>query len=188
MLPNKNNMKNALIRIKEKANLFAWRKAAAISITIVVLFMEVLSAVLLMPRIIGMRVYAVATGSMEPAYAVGSLVFTKTIETETIKVGDCITYQFGSETITHRVVRIENKSFITQGDKNQFEDPPVAYSNLIGKTAEFSLPFLGYFVIWAHQINIQAVLVMGGCAVLATGGRKLYLTQKERRKGHEAQC
>lgn len=70
--------------------------------------------------------YAVASGSMEPEYKVGSLVFAKKAEPENIRPGDCITYTFGSSTVTHRVVAVdyEQRTCITKGDANEKEDPP----------------------------------------------------------------
>lgn len=100
---------------------------------------------LTIPRLFGYQVYGVLTGSMTPAYPVGSVVYVKGCDAASIKVGDAITFQLGSETdyvMTHRVVGIdeEKKAFLTKGDANDAVDSePVEYRRLIGKVV-FSLP------------------------------------------------
>ncbi|WP_099205224.1 signal peptidase I [Scatolibacter rhodanostii] len=180
---------NTWQKIRERITTKKAKKMAAISMLIILIFMGILSAVLIVPGLFGIKVFAVATGSMEPLYPVGSLVFAKPTPPDTIDKDDCITYQFGTETITHRVIRVNLQSeiFITQGDRNQYEDIPVKFENLIGKTAPFSLPFLGYFVIWAHQINYWILILAAGLFLSVFAGQKIYLLWK-RRKTYEAQC
>lgn len=122
----------------------AWN---VISTAIVVLF--VLCAIFLMgSRILGYRVFTVISGSMEPAYSVGDLLYVKTVDVNTIKIGDPITFILNEDLVvaTHRVVRIdtENQRFYTKGDANEIEDnDPVHFKNVIG-VPQFSIPKLGY--------------------------------------------
>lgn len=106
-----------------------------------------------LPRILGWQVYAVASGSMEPAYPVGALIFTHGASPEDVSPGDCITYWQGEITVTHRVISVDEKrrQFITKGDANPMEDGPVSFECLVGKTALFYLPWLGYFSIWLKR-------------------------------------
>ena len=102
------------------------------------------------PRLFGWDVYAVASGSMEPTYPVGALVFTRAVDPETVQKGDCITYRDGEATVTHRVVDTdqEQEIFITKGDANLQEDGAVGFERLVGRTERFYLPYLGYLAIW----------------------------------------
>ena len=109
----------------------------------------VLCAVFLMgSRIMGYQVYTVISGSMEPAYGVGDLLYVKKVDVNTIEVGDPITFVLNEDLVvaTHRVVRVdtENQRFYTKGDANDIEDQnPVHFNNVIG-VPQFSIPKLGY--------------------------------------------
>ena len=109
----------------------------------------VLCAVFLMgSRIMGYRVYTVISGSMEPKYSVGDLVYVKQVDPSTLQVGDDITFVLNEELVvaTHQVVRIdaEHKHIYTKGLANDTEDTePVHYKNVLG-VVDFSIPWLGY--------------------------------------------
>ena len=91
-----------------------------------------------------------ASGSMEPAYPVGALVFTRPIAPEAVREGDCITYRYGEATVTHRVVEVDlaHQVFITKGDANLQQDGAIGFERLVGRTERFYLPYLGHFAIW----------------------------------------
>lgn len=109
----------------------------------------VLAAVFLMgSRLMGFRVFNVVSGSMEPTYSVGDMLYVKSVAPEDVKVGDVITFVLNEDLVvaTHRVVRIdaEKQCFYTKGDANTVEDgSPVHFKNVIG-VPKFSIPKLGY--------------------------------------------
>lgn len=121
---------------------------------ITVLFSVVVFAViaaLIIPRFMGYETFAVLSGSMEPYYHVGSVVYVnKNVEPEEIDVGDPITFRKGEETIaTHRVVEIneDTREFITKGDANNAVDfAPVTFDEFVGK-AGLTIPYLGYITM-----------------------------------------
>lgn len=96
---------------------------------------------LTIPRMFGVRIYGVLTGSMTPAYSVGGVVYVKETDISDIHVGDVVTYRLGTDTeyvMTHRVVEMDDSFFITKGDANNAVDPePVSYDRLIGKVIFF---------------------------------------------------
>jgi len=118
-------------------------------ISTVLVILVVLCAVFLMgSRLLGYQVYTVLSGSMEPEYSVGDLLYVKKTDVNNINVGDPITFVLNEELVvaTHRVVRIdtEKQHFYTKGDANQTEDSsPVHFNNVIG-VPKFSIPLLGY--------------------------------------------
>lgn len=92
--------------------------------------------------IAGYSVFTVLTGSMESEIPKGSLVIAKTVEPETLQIGDDITYMSGpTSTITHRIIGITEKyldtnerAFQTQGVMNANPDKnPVPAANVVGK-------------------------------------------------------
>lgn len=99
-------------------------------------------------RLVGFSPYAVLSGSMEPKYPVGSLIYVRSVEIETVDVGDAVTFAMsdGTTYITHEVVEIaeENTVLYTKGVANDVRDVnPVTQSNLVGK-AYFCIPYMGY--------------------------------------------
>lgn len=118
-----------------------------ISTALVVLI--VLCAVFLVgSRLLGYQVFNVISGSMEPEYSVGDLIYVKEVDPYEIKVGDPITFVLNEDLVvaTHRVVEIdaENQHFYTKGDANETADAsPVHFNNVIG-VPQFGIPLLGY--------------------------------------------
>lgn len=109
----------------------------------------VLCAVFLMgSRLLGYQVFTVISGSMEPEYSVGDLIYVKPVDVNTIQVGDPITFVLNEDlaVATHRVIEIdtEKQYFYTKGDVNEIPDAaPVHFNNVIG-VPQFSIPLLGY--------------------------------------------
>ena len=103
-------------------------------------------------RFLGITPYMVSSGSMEPEYPVGSLIYVKKVPAEQIKVGDDITFYISDDhTIaTHQVYEIEDEQFRTQGINNKDSDgnilhdaKPISFKDLIG-TPVLMIPYLGY--------------------------------------------
>lgn len=120
--------------------------------TVIVVAVVILALLMVGARLFGMQVFAVISGSMEPEYPVGCLIYVKEIDPSKLKAGDVITYLIDEDTVsTHRVVGVvpdENDPtvlrFRTKGDANDAEDATlVHYKNIIG-TPVFKIPKLGY--------------------------------------------
>lgn len=110
-------------------------------------------------RIFGVQVYGVLTGSMEPTYPTGSLIYVKDVDTSELRVNDVITFSISPNVIaTHRIVEIvpdENYPTIlryrTKGDANNDVDASlVSANNIIGK-AMFAIPQLGYLASYIQE-------------------------------------
>lgn len=130
--------------------------------TFVILLFLFLISLLALP-FFGFKPYAVVSGSMEPGLPVGSLILSKVTEPETIKEGDIITFRISdgsANRATHRVVRVEESSFITKGDNNKDIDTnPISFKDLIGKVV-FSLPLLGF--LYYFLSTLAGKIVVGG--------------------------
>ncbi len=119
------------------------------ALTTLLVIAAVLLAVLLAGvRVVGLTPFAVLSGSMEPTYHVGSLIYVQKTTPETIQVGDPITFVLNEElqVATHRVIKIDaqNQYFYTKGDANNAPDAmPVHFENLLGKPV-FTIPQMGY--------------------------------------------
>lgn len=79
--------------------------------TLLVTVMVLLAVLLVGVRLVGVQPLYVMSGSMEPAFHVGSLIFVQKTEPEDIEVGDPITYTINEDGdySTHRVIQIETR-------------------------------------------------------------------------------
>lgn len=89
--------------------------------------------------------YTVTSGSMLPTYKVGSIVFVYKVDENNISVGDVITFKYAKNMIvTHRVVEVDKDGVITKGDANNTTEGVIPFKDIIGKTSDFCIPYVGY--------------------------------------------
>lgn len=115
------------------------------------------------PQLLGWRPMVVLSGSMEPVYPVGSMVYVRKVSPQEVKVGEPIAFYLedGSTVITHRVVRIDTQkqAFYTKGDANQVEDGTATpYSRLIG-TPAFDIPKVGYLASYLGTASGRIIMI-----------------------------
>ena len=143
--------------------------------TALVVLVVILALLLVGARCIGLQVFTVLSGSMEPTYHVGSLIYVKDTDPYALQSGDVITFMLDEDTIaTHRIVEVvpdeEDPTvvrFRTKGDANDVEDGSlVHYKNVVG-TPVFSIPYLGYVANYIQNppgtyiaISAGAILIM----------------------------
>jgi len=125
-----------------------WNWISGVLVGIVVLLAVALVGV----RLIGLQPYVVLSGSMEPTYHVGSLIYVKSVDYKELQAGDPITFMASEDTVvTHRIIEVlvdeedpNTIRYFTQGDANAVADgSSVHYKNVLGKPV-FSIPYLGY--------------------------------------------
>ena len=147
-----------------------WNVISSILVALVVL----LALLLVGARVIGLQVFTVLSGSMEPTYHTGSLIYVKKVDPYTIEEGQPITFMLDEDTIaTHRVVGIvpdeEDPTVIrfrTKGDANDAEDGSlVHYKNVIG-TPIFSIPYLGYIADYIQHPPGMYIAISAGAVLL----------------------
>lgn len=130
--------------------------------TLLLIVLVLAVGALFLPRILGMTPLAVLSGSMEPTYHVGSLIYVAQADPAEVQVGDPITFKISDDTmVTHRVVAIdtEAQTFQTKGDANDNVDGgAVAYQNLVGKPV-FTIPYMGYVAAYANTTTGMIILI-----------------------------
>lgn len=115
------------------------------------------------PMLIKWKPVVVLTGSMEPTYSVGSVIYYKQVPKEEIKQGDAITFTLNDNTfVTHRVNKIENDMYETKGDANESPDPEkVSYDNIKGKVQKLYIPYIGYYINFVgHNMYLIPIVVI----------------------------
>ena len=124
--------------------------------TILVALVVLLAVALVGVRLAGIRTFTVLSGSMEPTYHVGSLIYVKKVDPTTIRPGQVITFMLDENTVaTHRVVEVvpdeddpSTLRFRTKGDANDAEDGTLVHYKTVVGTPVFTIPYLGYFSNW----------------------------------------
>jgi len=137
--------------------------------TIIVLIAVALAIFMVGLKLLGFQIYTVISGSMEPTYHVGSLIYVRKVDPSTLKEKDPITFELGDNTIaTHRIVEIvpdENNpqeyKFRTKGDANDDVDANLIEPDKVLGKAIFSIPLLGYLAnyIQTSPGNIVAICI-----------------------------
>lgn len=128
----------------------------------------------------GYSLFRVVTGSMEPEIFAGEMIASKSVDIETLDVGDVICFRSKSpqmlgRSITHRVIAKSvdasgNVQLTTKGDANLVADEYyVTQDNLIGKviwqshTDSFFSDFVGFF---SNKISFLACIALP-CLLIA---------------------
>ena len=158
---------------------FPIKKICDVTSSVLVGVVVIFAVLLIGVRLFGIQVYSVISGSMEPEYPVGALIYVKEVKPSEVEVGDVITFVLSNETpATHRVIAIDKDAqlFYTQGDANYqineetgekvyMEDPPVHFNNLIGKPV-FKIPVLGYIAYYIQHPPGMYIAIAAGAILL----------------------
>jgi signal peptidase I len=161
------------------------RGGRRISLVYGVLAIMVLSAVAAV-YFLGLGFYIITGGSMEGLVHKGSLAIDRRVPTDTLLVGDVITYQPPHTTgnITHRIIAITTddqggRVFQTKGDANEAVDPwTFTLDNPEQAKYVASIPWLGYFLAFFSLRLVKAAVLgsvgVGVLIVLIVGLRETY--------------
>ena len=105
----------------------------------------------------GYNCFVVLSGSMEKEFPVGSVIVSKSVEAETIKVGDIISFMsidpsYMDEVVSHKIRSITQYNgelaFETYGTTTGVSDGmPALSSKILGKY-QFTIPYIGKAVLF----------------------------------------
>ena len=132
-------------------------------LSIITYILTIIYAMVCIPMIFGYHPVVVLSGSMEPTYKTGSIIYYKKIELKNLKEKDVITYETKNKTfVSHRIVSIDGDFIETKGDANDVPDVnKVHYENVKGKVAEISLPYIGNYIrIVNDNITIAVIIAV----------------------------
>lgn len=163
--------------------------------TVLVASVAILALLLVGARLVGLQVFTVLSGSMEPTYHVGSLLYVKKADAIQLEAGDVITFLLDEDTVaTHRIVEVVPDEtdpsvirFRTKGDANNAEDGSlVHYKNVIG-TPVFCIPKLGYVANYIQNPpGTYVALSAGAILLLLVFLPDLFSDEKEKQKAGAA--
>ena len=117
-------------------------------------------ALLCAPIIFKYKPLVVLTGSMEPKFKTGSVIYYKPVSEDEIKVGDIITFKLSNSLVSHRVYSINDGLYETKGDANNAVDATkIKYSDIVGKDANLSIPYVGYYIKYINEHLFIIIIV-----------------------------
>ena len=120
-----------------------------------------LYGIVCIPMIFGYKPVVVLSGSMEPTYKVGSVIYYNKVSKEDLKVGDVITFTQGNDYVSHRINNIEGDLYETKGDANKSVDAKkIEYSSIVGRVHKCSIPFIGYYIKFVNENLFIAVITL----------------------------
>ncbi len=116
------------------------------------------------------RMFNVVSGSMEPKYKIGDVLFSKEVDPSKIKVGDTISYygtkgQVKDKVITHQVISIEKDLdgkylFHTQGLSSVVEDPIVSEEQVYGVVVYKSVVLSWLYKIISSKAGFYFLIII----------------------------
>lgn len=142
-------------------------------------------------RLLGFDVYGVLTGSMVPAYPIGSLIYVQDVDPNELELRDVITFSSGKTIVTHRIVEIVRDDnnpyqlkFRTKGDANNDPDASlVGPADIIGKVA-FGIPHLGTVANYIQNPPGLYVTIFIGLALI---GLVIFMDTDDNKQAEAAQ-
>ena len=144
-----------------------WNTVSTVLIAIVV----AVALLLVSFRLIGLKGFTVLSGSMEPAYHTGSVIYVKSADADALEEGQVVTFYLSGKTVaTHRIIEVieENGTvnYRTKGDANDVADGSLlSPKNVIG-TPVFSIPYLGFALSYIQSPPGMYVAIAVGAALL----------------------
>jgi signal peptidase len=133
-------------------------------------------ALMLLAGPLGFQRYVITGGSMTGTIARGSIVYDRVVPTESLRVGDVVTYtppkgKAPPGMVTHRIIwagrdHAGHRAFRTKGDANESADPWRFVLTSPGQArVAFHVPYAGYVFVALSNRRVR-MLVIGVPALL----------------------
>lgn len=109
-----------------------------------------------LPMPFGLGVSVVYSGSMEPTYSGGDLIFVT--KADSYELGDVVVFQTNKKAVMHRIIEIDGDTVVTKGDANNVADEPIPLASIKGKV-RFHIPFVGH-IVRLMKTTVGTVLIL----------------------------
>merc|ERR1711907_17853 len=141
-------------------------------------------------------VVVVLSGSMEPGFHRGDILFLTLFESDPIVPGDVVVFQIEGRDIpiVHRTMNVHEKSdssisVLTKGDNNQVDDRGlyahrqlfISRKEIMGRAQAF-LPYVGMITIWLNDYPWLKYILIGSMGFFVIIGREKH--SHRTRAGH----
>ncbi|GAA2138200.1 hypothetical protein GCM10009844_05990 [Nocardioides koreensis] len=166
------------------------RKFANMAITTACVVVSVLALAFIVPALFGLQRYVITGTSMTGTIDFGSVAVEEVVPVSELRVGDIITYTPPPDSgvdhlVTHRIIAIHGDVLQTKGDAVPQKDPwKFKLDSTQQARVKFSVPYVGYPLIWLADREIRMLLIGLPAVVIALLSLKqLFLALRPRRKG-----
>lgn len=127
------------------------------------------------PTLLGYKRYVITGGSMTGSIPKGSVIYSKVVPVDSLRVGDVITFvpPEMDAPVTHRITAAKvdergNPVFRTKGDFNPSEDPwNLRFVDDVQARYAFHIPYLGYALAYLAVRQIRMLLIGLPAVVIA---------------------
>ena len=142
------------------------------------------------PDVLGWKIFMVMDERMYEGIDYGDLIFTKNVDTNTLKVGDVIAFRNEGDTITiHKIVEVNNRSllnnithqeeqikvFTMKTQANEVESNKYVKDSQVEGILKNSIPMVGLIMMYVQQPIVLFIII---CIVLIIGLICLYIAQQ----------
>ena len=143
----------------------------AVSTAVVVIVAVVVLGMVAM-RLMGLQGYVVLSGSMEPVYHTGSVIYVQSkVDASALEEGQIITFRLTGDTIaTHRIIEVVEENgavrYRTKGDANEVADGSLVDPAQVIGTPKFSIPYLGFALTYIQSAQGRYAAIAVGALLL----------------------
>lgn len=109
------------------------------------------------------RFFYVTTGSMGPSVPEKSLIVSKKISANQVRMGWVVVFydQVNKRVTAHRIIQLQGDGFITKGDVNDYEDKYlVKPEDIVGKVTG-AIPVIDAIVMYLQLVLLALFYVLG---------------------------
>lgn len=111
-------------------------------------------------KLVRFRSYTISSKCMEPNFLSGDLIIVESVDVESLKNDEVITFNSNNRIITHRIVQTNNIGFKTKCDNKNFEDYDlVLKKEVIGRVVKV-IPKVGYMVSFLSKPKVTSILLI----------------------------
>lgn len=152
----------------------------------------------LLPVLVGAKPITVLSGSMEPTFSAGDVIWVDT-DKSSVEIGAIVVFHpeaYSNDLITHRVIATNTgskKTYTTQGDANNSADDPIVEDQIVGVVKSpttfigldsgfMSFPKAGYLQQHLFTIGIVVIGIVVVMWIVSACTSKL---NKQRDKNNE---
>ncbi len=129
-------------------------------------------------EIMGGRLLAVQTASMQPVFRPGDAIIAWHVSPNKLRLGDIVCYHSQLDPavlISHRIVAIspDHSKLTTRGDDLSVVDPAIASSAVIGRVSAVA-PKLGSFLSWLRSpLGLGLILYLPSLSLVSLQARRV---------------
>lgn len=155
------------------------------TVLVFLILLGLIIAVSLLPIKNNFHVFSVMSGSMEPSFPVGSLIFSK--PAKEYRVGDVITFRTTSDLkkfITHRVHSISYiqgvTKYQTKGDANNAPDAELVEGHQVFGKAFMTVALIGYLLAFVKTLpGLILIIVIPSTIIIYEESKKIHHETKK---------